>query len=59
MLTIIKLMTISGMEADRSTKEKILDKAQHGTILEGRFRTFGGMFEANEITHVSVLYWRT
>ena len=52
-------MTISGMEADRSTKEKILDKAQHGTILEGRFRTFGGMFEANEITHVSVLYWRT
>ena len=52
-------MNISGMEADISTKEKILDKAQHGTIREGRFRTLGGMFEANEITHVSVLYWRT
>ena len=47
------------MEADMLTKEKILDKAQHGTIREGRFRTLGGMFEANEITHVSVLYWRT
>ena len=59
MIAIIRLMNISGMEADISTKEKILDKAQHGTILEGRFRTLGGMFEANEITHVSVLYWRT
>ena len=59
MLTIIRLIIISEMEADMLTKEKILDKAQHGTILEGRFRTLGGMFEANEITHVSVLYWRT
>ena len=59
MLTIIRLIIISEIEADMLTKEKILDKAQHGTILEGRFRTLGGMFEANEITHVSVLYWRT
>ena len=45
MLTIIRLIIISEMEADMLTKEKILDKAQHGTIREGRFRSLGGRLE--------------